>query len=469
MFEPPLLFRNRGDGTFVDVATARGIDLDAGANAATWADIDNDGDADLIIGTVGAPRSFLYVNDGSGHFSEEALARGVAWPTDAPHWEVGVAVGDYDRDGWVDIYFAGWGIFRRSPSRLLRNRGAEAPGQFEDVTAASGADVERLFEPFVTAFSPAFVDLDGDGFQDLAVTAEPDQTRLFWNQGDGTFRDGTVAARVNRAGSTMGMTFGDLDFDGRLDWFISNLTCTDPYQPRQGPVEDFTPHQCGNRNNLFMSTSGREFTDRSFDFGLAIGHFGWGTGFTDYDNDGDLDLAFVNGLRVPFEGFENYHHDPMRFWRNDGAGEMVQVAGELGLLDQGIGSGLVLFDYDGDGDEDLYIVNVDGPPRLYRNDGGNRLDWIEVEVVGTTSNRDGLGARVTVQAHAGAPRQLQEIGARTHYLGQSDRVARFGLGSGEESVAEVRVDWPASGTTQTFREVARNQRIVVVEGDGGLE
>ena len=172
---------------------------------------------------------------------------------------------------------------------------------------------------------------------------------------------------------------------------------------------------------------------------------------------------------MPFEGFENYHHDPMRFWRNDGAGEMAQVAGELGLLDQGIGSGLVLFDYDGDGDEDLYIVNVDGPPRLYRNDGGNRLDWIEVEVVGATSNRDGLGARVTVQAHAGAPRQLQEIGARTHYLGQSDRVARFGLGSGEESVAEVRVDWPASGTTQTFREVARNQRIVVVEGDGGLE
>jgi ASPIC and UnbV/FG-GAP-like repeat len=256
----------------------------------------------------------------------------------------------------------------------------------------------------------------------------------------------------------MGSTFADWDGDGDFDWFVSAISCQEPYDGGT---------TCTG-NNLYRNDGGRHFSNRAADAGVQVGHWGWGAVFFDYDNDGDADLALTNGQSVSFLGYtghEHYHHDPMRFWRNDGSGRMTEMSAAVGLTDQGEGKGLLAFDYDGDGDLDLFVVNSGAPPRLYRNDGGNRLGWLRVRPVGRRTNRDGLGVRVSLVARPGALRQLQEIGVGSHFLGQSERIAHFGLGPGDAPVTEVRLEWPASGAVQVLHDVPRNTTLEVPEPD----
>ena len=221
---PDILYRNTGDGRFEDRTEAAGLsDFELRSNGALWADIDNDGDADLYVTTIGDKRFYLFINNGAGRFTEEGIERGAAIATDEIHVGYSIATGDYDRDGWLDLHVTEWGsdsvISDRAPShaRLLRNLGAEAPGYFADVTVSAGVqldDVESqalgdpdsnpmlslsdgagLNGPF--AFASAFTDLDGDGWPDLAVASDFGQSRLFWNNRDGTFTDGS-AGGTNR-------------------------------------------------------------------------------------------------------------------------------------------------------------------------------------------------------------------------------------------------------------------------------
>jgi len=473
LWDPPLLFRNRGDGTFAEVSATAGLGAVRALNGAAWADIDNDGDRDLFASSAGGMANQLFVNDGTGRFNEEAVARGAAVEDGRPHFGTGVAAGDYDRDGWVDIYVADFGL--RDPTgardfggpshcRLLRNRGAAAPGYFDDVTVAAGVTVDHLFNPF-HAFAPAFVDLDGDGWQDLTVVADSTQSRLFWNNGDGTFSDATHSAGVALTGGEMGSTFGDYDGDGDLDWFVTAISLTDPYasetsgqNPHNVDADDFG-------NNLYRYDGNRRFTQQRAEAGVAVGHWGWGSVFFDYDNDGDQDVAMVNGVALPpgFEVFDLYHHDPMRFWRNDGTGHLIERAAAVGLNDDGVGKGILSFDYDNDGDLDLYVVNTEGPPRLYRNDGGNVDGWLRVQVEGQVSNRDGYGARLQLTTVAGAAPQIREVGVASHFLGQSEPTAHFGLGPGTQPVASLVVEWPVSGAVQRFTDLPRNSTVVVRE------
>lgn len=468
LYDPPLLFRNRGDGTFEDVTVAAGLALPIHPIAAAFGDIDNDGDQDLFVTTVFSTRHYLFVNDGSGVFSEQAIVRGVAADDGNPHWGMSVAFGDYDRDGWLDVYASDWAFSLAtgpgrgtSHSRLFRNLGAAQPGFFEDTTSTAGVLLEAFGR--VQPFSPTFVDLDADGWQDLTIVSDAGQTRLFWNDGDATFTDGTVAAGVALTGSEMGSTFADFDLDGDLDWFVSAISCVPPYGP--GPT-------CGG-NNFYRYDGARSFSQANDDAGVRTGHWGWGAVFFDADNDGDPDLAHVNGQSMPFESFEgldgveNYHHDPMIFFENDGSGQMTEKAAAVGLLDRGEGKGLLTFDYDDDGDLDLVLTNTGAGVKLYRNDGGNAAGWLRVRTVGTVSNRDGRGARVSVQATESAPTQIREIGVGSHFLGQSERIAHFGLGPGTDPVHSVRVDWPASGASQEWSNVPRNDTLTATEPAGG--
>lgn len=196
---------------------------------------------------------------------------------------------------------------------------------------------------------------------------------------------------------------------------------------------------------------------------MREGYWGWGTVFFDYDNDGDLDLVMTNGVDFPSGTAEDkFNTDPMRFWENDGSGVMTERSMVVGLTDTGSGKGLLVFDYNQDGRLDLFLVNNASAPRLYRNDVGNLNGWLRVRLTGNASTRDGLGARVELQATPGAPLQVREVGTAGHFLGQSERMAHFGLGAGDARVALVRVRWP-NGQVQEFNSTLRNSTLVATQ------
>lgn len=448
----PLLYANQGDGTFADVALLAGISVPVATSGAAWGDFDNDGDQDLFLATLGDTRWWFFLNDGFGAFTEAAVERGVAVQSGSQHSGTSVAVADYDLDGYLDIYVAEWRTTLGmgdvpSHARLLHNRGASEPGWFDDVTVEAGVSLDDVWEvvdtaPGVYGFAPGFADLDADGWPDLVVVSDFGCSRLFWNAGDGTFLDGTAAANVGLDDNGMGSTFGDFDLDGDLDWFVTAIT-----RPGMPPG-----------NKLYRYDGFRTFHDTALAQGVAAGGWGWGATFFDPDNDGDLELMMTNGWY-----FTDHLQETNLLWRNDEGAYAAEIAAAAGVADVSQGRGVAVLDYDADGDEDVYVANSFEAPFLYRNDTGNHNDWLRVRAIGTTSNRDGIGARVTVHTTPSSPALVKEIGSAAHYMAQSERVAHFGLSWGADPVAQVRVHWPASGQLQVFTDVPRNSVLVATE------
>ncbi len=459
-----ILFRNRGDGTFENVSQFAGIDVVAPSNGAGWGDIDNDGDADLYISVAdesGVPlRNLLYVNGGDGTFSEQARLWGA--DLEVPNWHSGFSVcfGDYNRDGRLDLHTCQWAVTGPgNRSVLLMNTGL--PGGFIDVT--TGAGVEMWDDPEVggppeittQAFTSRLTDLDLDGWPDLVVAGDFETSRLFWNKRDGTFADGTEQARIGGEENGMGLAVGDYDGDGLPDLFFTSI-----YDSRRPDVPIFGWGVSGNR--LYRNRGDRVFEDTTDIAGVRDGGWGWGAAFFDYDNDGDLDLAMTNGFETDrWETEAPFNTDPTKLWRNDG-GTFTDVSSSVGITDTGTGKGLLVFDYDKDGDLDLFIVNNAGAPILYRNELANGNHWLRVKPRGRYSNRDGIGAVVTIMPGDGSPGQHREISGGSHYLTQSEKIAHFGLGASAVPVRFVKVRWP-SGIEQQFSNVAVDQVFEVIE------
>jgi hypothetical protein len=453
-----LLFRNDGNGSFTDVSLSAGFSAWVlQSNGPVFGDIDNDGDPDLFVTTLGtgsAPndRDYLFLNDGTGSFTEAAVARGAAGVDTDPRVGFSATFGDYDRDGWLDLHTTEWTSSGTVHMRLLHNLGPTSPGFFSDTTASAGVALVGVF-----GFASSFTDLDGDSWPDLAIAADFGTSRLFWNDGDGTFTNGTTAAGVGTDENGMGSTFGDYDGDGDLDWFVTAI------HDASGSCPNLSCGWGDTGNRLYRYDGARVFSDQTDAKGVREGHWGWGSAFFDYDNDGDLDLVMTNGVIFPDSSTEDHFNgDPIRFWRNDGAGVMTEVSLSAGLTDTRSGAGLLVFDYDEDGDLDLFVVNNGDSPVLYRNDGGNANSWLRVRANGGASNRDGIGVIVRVRASAAGAVQLHEIGSTTHFLGQSERIAHFGLGPAAGPVHEVELEWP-SGATTLLTNVPANQLLVVQE------
>ena len=463
-----LLYRNRGNGQFDEVSAEVGLsDWNLASNGALWGDIDNDGDLDLFITTVGDTRHYLFINQG-GEFTEEAMERGTAVETGDRRIGFSAAFGDYDRDGYLDLHVTEWRPSQlvgeaRAGVRLLRNRGADAPGYFEDVTESAGVAMEQVVSQTqqdltvgTFAFGSTFVDLDGDGWPELAVSSDFGTSRLFWNNGDGTFTDGTLDARVGTAQNAMGTTFGDYDGDGDLDWFVTSVYSSS----RGSPGGDEEGTKDGNR--LFRNDGDRRFSDVTDLAGVRNGSWGWGAAFFDADNDGDLDLTMTNGMLM----MPGYGADAMRYWENQGKGTFRSRSTEVGLDDIEDGKGLLVFDADGDGDLDVFVVNNASEPRFYLNQSRGAGSWLRVTLEGTISNRQGLGARVSVNA-VGLPEQIREMGVSSHFLGQSESALHFGLSDAD--TADLIIRWPASGYITTLNGVPADRWILVTEGEPGYE
>lgn len=454
---PDVLYRNTGSG-FEDISISAGFSQTLPTSGVASGDIDNDGDLDLYVTATSHNRFYLYINDGAGHFTEQGITRGAAvMAKGTATWRgMGVAFGDYDRDGYLDILTSDHSRpMTNNGARLLHNLGAVNPGYYEDVTHAAGLDIYR--QPLnvpntVYRFQPQFSDIDRDGYTDIVYSSDDRTSQLFWNNGDGTFTDGTMAAGVGTDKTGMGNVLGDYDGDGDLDWFVTAIFDT--------PFVGVNP---GNR--LYRNNGNRTFSDVTSAAGVRNSgsgqelSWGWGTTFFDFDNDTDLDLIITDGW--PNLGYQG-DHTTLR--RNEGDGTFADVTLQAGITDKGQGRGLLHLDYDSDGDLDVLVVNYGATPILYRNDGGNESNWLRVKTEGTISNHDGIGAFITVTPDASHPEQLQvwEVRSGDSYLSQSEMTAHFGLGSLADVVDSVKVQWP-SGIVQQFTDVAVNSLLLARE------
>lgn len=452
------LFVNRAGRFHAAPTKDLGLGRELHGNGAAWGDLDADGDLDLIVTTIGERRYYAYLARGDGTFEERGEATGLALADDLPHSGFGIALGDYDRDGYLDVYLAEWrgaadrDWNARSNARLLHNRGAGEPGVFDDVTVAAGITSYAL-DDGVYSFAPAFVDLDDDGLVDLALTSDFGTSRLYWNRGDGTFEDGTAAAGVGTDQNGMGAAFADFDGDGRLDWFVSAV--------KDSGYEGSGWGSSGNR--WYRALGARRFEDATDRGALRDGGWGWGAAALDFDQDGDVDLALTNGMvwDAPPEA-DRFEQDPPRLWRNE-AGTFADVARAIGFDDVGPGKGLATLDFDGDGDLDLLTSVNGGRLLLHRNDAshGGFLKVVPVDRGG----RLFAGARAWLTRTPGEPAQLRELELGTRFLGQSEAVLHFGLGDLRRPLHELRVEFPGRSRAVVLRGLGRDQTVRVVAPD----
>ena len=440
---PDRLLLNRGDGRFEDASVAWGIEGATASNGAAFVDVDRDGDLDLYVLTVAPPGAappndrYLFYLQQDGRFVEDGAARGLDFADGAGRAGASVAVGDYDRDGWPDLHLSEWRSTdhagQPTHERLLRNRGAAAPGHFEDVTERAGVFLggpqcaEDGTACIARSFASAFRDLDDDGWPDLAVVADFGRSRLFWNQGDGTFADAGEDAGIGTDENGMGSSFADLDGDGRLDWFVTSIA--------DDPVA-CAGEACGwgaSGNRLYRNLGGRRFEDATDRFGLRAGGWGWGAALVDLDHDGDLDAVMTNGYDA-HETEEDAHFvsDRARLWVG-GAEPWHEVAARAGFDHVGQGRGLCAEDFDGDGDLDVVVADHGGDAHLFENRRGSERAWVRLRV----EYADGsvaYGAGVDVAG------QRRDVAARADFLCGSEPELHVGLGRRER--VDVRVRWP---------------------------
>ncbi len=394
-----ILYRNDGAGRFTDVTDASGIGAAAVGYSmgSCFADYDNDGFADLYIVKGGRDEieaNRLLHNDGDGTFTDVTEKAGVG----AKMFTYGASWADYDKDGFLDLYLANYGVGKTNI--LYRNNG---DGTFTDVTAKAGVG-DRSW-----SWTACWADVNNDSWPDLYVVngqypaGQPN--KLYLNNGDGTFTDASKASGADDPNWGLGAAFADVDSDGDLDLYVSNYV---------GP------------NRLLLNDGKGFFTEASA--AVMKGYEGWGKGpaYGDVDNDGDLDL---------YEGDCKLAN---QLYINDGTGSFKNQAEKFpAILNEGVRTkGTAFSDYDNDGDLDLFVVNWGASNKLYRND-QNDKNFLLVKAVGSVSNRDAVGARVTVR-QGGKVIGVREVATAMGFCAQPPLTQHFGLPTSAACDVEVR-------------------------------
>ena len=456
-----MLYRNNGDGTFTDVTAVAGVG-NAGnyGQGVACGDYDNDGYPDLYVTNFGT--NVLYHNNGDGTFSDVTQKAGVADTL----WSSSATFLDYNRDGYLDLYVVNYldysldtpyppcgegkirsychpKYFKGAPDRLYRNSG---DGTFADVTEAAGInDIGGHFHG--KGLGVVAADFNNDGASDLYIANDVTPNYLFKNRGDGTFEEiglfagcAYSADGIEQAG--MGVDAADYNGDGFLDIFVTNFS----YET----------------NALYRNNGDETFTDISYEARLGDASYrfvGFGAGFFDYDNDGHPDLFVANG-----HIFENIaqttdmvtYAQPDQLFHNNGDGTFAEASFKAR---KGVSRGAIFGDYDNDGDMDIVVTQLNGRAELFRNEDGNRRNWIRIKLVGTISNRDGVGARIVLTT--GEAVRIQELHAGASYLCSNDPRVSFGLGD-HTTIDRLKIRWP-SGIVQVLEDIKANRELVVTE------
>ena len=467
------LFHNSRDGTFTDVSAQAGITATGWGQGACVGDYDNDGWDDLYVTYYG--KNLLYHNERNGTFKEVGKLAGVSGS--GKDWGSGCAFVDYDRDGKLDLIVANYVDFDLTtapkpgegascnwkgvpvmcgprglkPSRniLYHNRG---DGRFEDVSVKAG--ITKTEGHYCLSVSP--LDYNNDGWPDIYVACDSTPSILYRNNHDGTFTDVaiTVGAALNEDGreqAGMGSTVGDYDGDGNLDIFKTNFS--------------------DDTSTLYRNNGNGTFTDATFaaELGLHTQYLGWGTMFFDFDNDGWPDLLLVNGHVYPEVDSSHLGSDfeePLVLYHNNGNGTFADVSTVSGpaLQRKASSRGLAVGDLWNDGRISAVVTNMNAPISLLANEQRNLNHWIAFRTVGRKSNRDGIGARITVSA--GNRLLVDEVRSGSSYNSNSDMRVHFGLGT-VTKVDSVQINWP-SGRLEQFNSVRVDAINTVKEGDGML-
>ncbi len=437
---PNLLFRNLGNGTFQEVGAAAGVNINAANGCGpTFGDYNGDGWLDLIIGGIDPTLPRLFRNQGNGTFAEVTSGCGISTILNT----FACTFGDYDLDNDLDLFLSHWGPIG-SPDHLWRNNGN---GTF--TSADWDADLAILGDEGADySFTANFADINNDHYPDLLVAADFDRTKVFLNDGDGTFTNVTNGVISDENG--MGGAVGDYDNDGDLDWFVSSV-----WDPNGVPEGSWGV--TGNR--LYRNVGAGVFQDVTAAAGVRQGWWGWGSSFADFNNDGNLDLLHVNGWTTA-----EFDRDSTRVFLSNGNATFTEMSYALGLRDVGQGRGVACFDYDRDGDLDIFIANNGSGPSFFRNDGGNALKYLSVRLAGPSPNTEGIGARIFVTA--GGVTQMREIRCGNNYVSQDPAAAHFGLGSAT-LITELRVEW-ADGEVTVLNSLAPNQNLVLDQNATGV-
>lgn len=478
---PNSLYHNNGDFTFTDIAAKAGVaNLNDDKNFSTTAvffDCDNDGYKDLFVVRFG--QSLIFHNRGDGTFEDVSARSEIPKPRNA----VAAVAFDYDRDGKLDLYVGSyfpdvdltsvrstkllhesWETARNGGTNyLLHNVGG---CRFVDTTKQAGlADTGWTL-------AVASADIDKDGWPDLYVANDFGTDKVFRNNHDGTFSDVSEHAIGIDTKKSMNAEFGDYDNDGWLDAYVTNIT------------EPFL-REC---NMMWRNNGNFTFTDVSVATGTCDTHWGWGAKFIDYDNDGLLDLyvatGFISGGKEDYidilmpiildsdvdlsdtkswpplgdRSFSGYEHNVL--FRNGGHHSFTDVAREEGVDTDRDSRGVIVADFDNDGAQDLLVLNSNQESILYRNVLGATNSWLELQLEGTRSNRDGIGTRVTLYTPSGL--FYRETNAGNGFESQSTGRVHVGLGS-LTTIDRMVVEWP-SGVKQEFKNVAARKRYHLTEG-----
>jgi hypothetical protein len=458
------LYRNNKGATFEDITAGSGLDVVTYGIGVAAGDYDNDGRSDLYLTSLDGDR--LFHNEGGGKFRDVSKTAGIANAS----FGTSAAWVDYDKDGRLDVFVANYvqwtpqtdlrctldGATRSyctpesypgTASRLYRNLGN---GRFDDVSGKAG-----IADPTSKSLGVATLDFDGDTWPDIFVANDTQPNKLYRNNQDGTFTDvglraGVAYSEDGIARGAMGVDAADYDRSGRPHLIVGN----------------FSNQMLGLYRNegrgLFVDEAPRSTVGRASLLSLAFGVF-----FFDYDLDGWLDILSANGHIEEEIGRVQpkvqYRQPPLLF-RNLGNRRFEDASGAVGaaFARPVVARGAAYADYDRDGDLDVAFSTNHGPAYLYRNDGGNRHNWLAVQTRGVKSNRDGIGAIVRVESRGG--RQWQMVRSGSSYASQSDLVLTFGLGA-DTTVASLEVQWP-SGARDVVTNVPAGQFVTIEEGRG---
>lgn len=510
---PNRLYRNRGDGTFEDVTEASGVGVLENTACALFADINNDGHQDLIVVRTNGP--LLFLNEGGGKFRPRPDA--FKFATSPRGTFTGAAMADYDRDGWLDIYFCLYIYYQGTdqykyptpyydaqngpPNFMMRNN---RDGTFSDVTAESHLDRNNTRYSFCCGWS----DYNCEGWPDLYVVNDFGRKNLYRNHGDGTFTDVAANAGVEDVGAGMSVCWFDYNNDGAQDLYIADMwTAAGKRVSTQEIFQKGTPenvralyrkHAMG--NSLFGNNARGSFQDVSANAGVEMGRWSWSSDAWDFDHDGFPDLYIANGMisgpsREDLNSFfwrQVVAHSPLEakpsqyyeqgwnaineliradatwsgyernvFYANNRDGTFSDVSGAVGLDFIEDGRTFALADFDHDGRLEVFLKNRNAPQlRLLKNVAKELPPSIAFRLQGTKSNRDAIGAAVTVDTESG--RQTRMLQAGSGFLSQHSKEIFFGLGNATGPV-RASIRWP-SGLIQELRGLPINHRIWVTEG-----
>jgi hypothetical protein len=461
-----VLYRNNGNGTFTDITKTAGVGHQGYGMGCVFADYDGDGNIDLYVTNYGA--NVLYRNNGDGTFRDVTESAGVSCKL----WSTGAAFADVDADSDLDLYVCNYvtydleqleqmkeeslqsgkpvpsalnpHVFEPQDNVFYRNNG---DGTFTDVTTEIG-----IAAPGGRSMQAIFSDFDADNDLDLYVANDTSVNYTYRNDGSGLFTDVSAESWAADFRGSMGLAAGDYDGDGDVDLFMSHWVDEENALYRNLLKED-------------GATEHIRFVDESYTAMLAeesIKQIGWGTALFDYDNDGDLDIFVTNGST-----FQELKRPQVliaqrdALFRNNSDGTFTDVSEVTGitLLPTRVGRGAAFADYDNDGDVDIFIVNNHEKPALLRNDGGNRNNWLHVELIGTNANRNAVGAKIQVKTVNRT--QMREIYAGDSYMSFNSFIVEFGVG-GATQVESLQVIW-SNGDTQTLHNVLTNQRLRITQ------